>query len=95
LALNTQAEVEDYGDWLARMYILLGDIYTQKGDLLNAQVYLEAIVENYQGDQAIINEAKAKLAKVKQADANNSRLAPTLNGGGNNSGDLEMEEDGN
>lgn len=95
LALNTQAEVEDYGDWLARMYILLGDIYAQKGDLLNAQVYLEAIVENYQGDQTIIDEAKSKLAKVKQADANNSRLAPTLNGGGNNSGDLEMEEDGN
>jgi outer membrane protein assembly factor BamD (BamD/ComL family) len=93
LALNNQTEVEDYGDWLARMYILLGDIYAQKGDLLNAQVYLEAIVENYQGDQAIINEAKAKLEKVKQADANNSRLAPALNGG--NSGDLEMEEDGN
>lgn len=89
-ALNNTAEVEDYADWLARMYILLGDIYSQKGDLLNAQVYLEAIVDNYSGDDAILQEAKNKLAKVKQADANNSLLAPDS---GSN-GELEMEEDG-
>jgi tetratricopeptide (TPR) repeat protein len=93
LALNNQTEVEDYADWLARIYILLGDIYAQKGDLLNAQVYLEAIVENYDGDASILNEARAKLEKVKQEDANTSRLAPDNVGG--SEGELEMEEDGN
>ncbi len=90
-ALNHQVEVEDYPDWLARMFILLGDIYMQKGDYLNAEVYLESVVDTYSGDQTILNEAKEKLQKVSQADANNSLLVPTKK---TNNGLLEMEEDG-
>ena len=91
--LDKSAEVEDFADWLARSYILLGDIYAQKGDYLNAQVYLEAVVDNYSGDDSIVQEAQQKLDKVKQKDANNSLLAPESNTGGNE-GELEMEEDG-
>ena len=92
--LDNSIEVEDYADWLARSYILLGDIYDQKGDYLNAQVYLEAVVDNYSGDDSIVQEAKSKLEKVKQKDANNSLLAPETIPGSNGEGELEMEEDG-
>ncbi len=92
IAQANASELGDYGDWLARLYILLGDIYTQQGALLDAQAFLEAVVENYTGDNTILEEARIKLEKVKQLDANKSRLIAPSNTGGNNSGDLEMDE---
>jgi TolA-binding protein len=88
LAQQHATELGDYPDWLARLYILLADIYTQQNNLLNAQAYLEAIIENYSGDAAILSEAKQKLQNVKDLDASRSRIAPTKP----NNGDLEMEE---
>lgn len=89
-ALDNSTEVEDYADWLARMYILLGDIYAAKGDLLSAGLYLEAVIDTYSGDDSILEEARAKLAKVQKTEANNSLLAPD----DTSNGELEMEEDG-
>jgi tetratricopeptide (TPR) repeat protein len=92
LAQSAASELGDYDDWLAKLYILLGDIYAQQGDLLNAQAYLEAIVDNYTGDATILEEARIKLGKVKALDANKSRLIAPAKPGGSNSGDLEMDE---
>lgn len=85
-------EISDNGDWLAKTYILLGDIYAQKREYLDAQVYYELVIENYEGDASILQMAREKLANVLEMDNKSSSLAPE---GGSNSGELEMEEDGN
>lgn len=65
-----------YPFWVAKSLILLSDVQHKQGDLLNARAILEAIVENYVGDEVITKEASEKLARVKQAEENESRIKP-------------------
>lgn len=88
--LNANAEIGDYEDWLARCIILLADIFSDQGDFFNARASLESIIDNYEGDQTIIDEAKQKLIIVKQKQQSKSRLAPETD----DSDDLEMEDGG-
>jgi TolA-binding protein len=65
-----------YPFWVAKSLMLLADIQLRQGDLLNAGAILEAIIENFQGDEVIITEANEKLAAVRKAEANESRIKP-------------------
>jgi len=65
-----------YPFWVAKSLLLLSDIQFNAGDLLNARAILEAIVENFKGDETIMKEANAKLSKVKAAEDNQSRIKP-------------------
>ena len=84
MALSFSTDYPDYVDWYARSIILLADIFAEQGDLFNAKASLESVIDNYEGDQDIINTAKAKLAKVKQLEADRSRI-----GGSGSNGDLD------
>lgn len=74
LALDFNTLYPDYIDWYARSIILLADIFAEKGDLFNAKASLESVIDNYEGDQDIIDTAKTKLKKVKELEAKNSRI---------------------
>ena len=63
-----------YPQWVAKSLLLLSDIQFKKGDLLNARAIIEAIIENFQGDDAIINEATQKLSRIKKEEENQSRI---------------------
>ncbi len=63
-----------YPFWVAKSLILLSDIQFKNGDLLNAKAIIEAIIENFQGDDIIMNEATERLAKIKLAEQNQSRI---------------------
>ncbi len=65
-----------YPLWVAKSLVLLSDILFQQKDYLNARAILEAVIENYQGDEVITKEANEKLAKVKTAEENQSRIKP-------------------
>jgi len=39
-----------YQFWLAKSYILLGDIYVEKGDLFQAKYTYKSVMDNYEGD---------------------------------------------
>jgi phosphosulfolactate phosphohydrolase-like enzyme len=66
--------------------LLLSDIQFAAGDLLNARAIVEAITENFQGDEVIMTEATAKLEKIKEEEERLSRIKPQ-------SGDtLEMQQ---
>ncbi|HEX5111813.1 MAG TPA: tetratricopeptide repeat protein, partial [Saprospiraceae bacterium] len=65
-----------YPFWVAKSLLLLTDIQYKAGDLLNARAILEAIVENFKGDETIMKEANDKLAKVKTAEENQNRVKP-------------------
>lgn len=60
--------------WSAKSGLLLSDVYADQGNLVNAQLVLESLLENYQGDQQIINEARTKLDKYKKATSAGSRI---------------------
>lgn len=53
-----------YDDWLAKGMILLSDVYRAKADNYQARGTLEALLENYDGDQEILEEARAKLDAI-------------------------------
>jgi hypothetical protein len=65
-----------YPFWVAKSLILLSDIQFNAGDLLNARAVMEAITENFQGDDVIMKEAAAKLERIKQEEENQSRIKP-------------------
>ena len=53
--------------WLAKSFVLLADIYTNKNDIFQATHTLKSIIENYQiVDDGIIEEAKKRLVKFEK-----------------------------
>lgn len=65
-----------YPFWVAKSLMLLSDIQFNAGDLMNARAIMEAITENFTGDEVIMKEASEKLEKIKQAEENQSRIKP-------------------
>jgi tetratricopeptide (TPR) repeat protein len=57
--------------WVAKSVMLQADIYSEKGDLSNARLTLEALLDNYDEDKDIVNEAKSKLDALKKKDSAN------------------------
>ncbi len=88
LCINTYQEIPNYPYWLAKSTILLADIFAEQGDLFNAKATLEGLVENYDGDVALVEEAKTKLTKLQSQDAAATRLQPLTP----TNGDREMDE---
>ena len=51
--------------WLAKSFILLGDIYMSRGDSFQARATYQSVVDGYSpADDGIIEEAKSKIAKM-------------------------------
>ena len=64
---NANQASAGYDDWIARNLILLSDVYAAQGDKSSATAALEAVLENYKGDPAIIAEARDKYNKLNGA----------------------------
>lgn len=74
LTHNANADNSNYPYWVGKGLILLSDIYVARGDYFNAKAPLEALVENFQGESVIIEEAREKLISVQDMEHLNSRL---------------------
>lgn len=80
MCFKTNKEIPNHPYWLVKSFILLSDIYAEQNNLFQAKATLESIVNNYRGDDALLNEARTKLENVKKAEANSSKLeTPTNN----------------
>lgn len=55
-----------YDYWVAKSFILLADNYVALKDNLQARSTLLSIIDNYEGDDEIIQVAKEKLDKINQ-----------------------------
>jgi TolA-binding protein len=54
-----------YDDWIARNLIVLSDVYLDQGDRNSASAALEAILENYKGNNdQILNETRQKYQRL-------------------------------
>ena len=88
LCFNNNKEIPGHPYWLVKSFILLADIYAEKGNLFQAKATLQSIVDNYDGDEELLNEAKRKLELVKQAEEDKSKLKRE-----NPDGEMEMIEE--
>ncbi|MDF1863781.1 MAG: tetratricopeptide repeat protein [Saprospiraceae bacterium] len=89
MCINANKESSSFPYWVAKSVILLSDIFAEQNDLFNAKAALEALIENYDGDQELINIAKAKLQRLEQQSAASSRLDR-----GTDDGKFLIEDDG-
>ena len=54
-----------YSYWVVKAYILIGDCWIGLENYNEAILTLESIVNNYQGDQGLIDEASQKLERAR------------------------------
>lgn len=74
LCFKNNKEISGHPYWLVKSFILLSDIYAEKDNLFQAKATLQSIVDNYKGDQALLDEAKQKLKRVVDAEKNKSKI---------------------
>lgn len=67
-AREVLSESAAYADFVARSLILLSDIALVNKDLIGARAALEAVLDNYSGDETILNEAREKLKEVERRE---------------------------
>lgn len=59
----SEREPDSY--WLAKAFILLGDVYVRKGDNFQARATYQSVADGYTPtDDGIVEEAKARIAKL-------------------------------
>ncbi len=55
--------------WVVKAFILSSDIFMKTDNMHQAKATLTSIVENYDGDEGILNQAKEKLKIIEQIQA--------------------------
>jgi hypothetical protein len=65
-----------YEYWVVKTFILVADNYYAQGNTFQAKATLESIVQNYEGDKAVLDEAKTKLEKIRTEELNKSKILP-------------------
>lgn len=78
-----------YPYWVAKCIILLADILTEQGDFFNAEAALSAVLESYQDDSELVDEARRKRDRVLSLMKGASRMDTT----GGDSKFLEMQDE--
>ena len=64
-AIFAYSEREPQAYWLAKAFILLGDVYVKKGDNFQARATWQSVADGYSpADDGIVDEAKARIAKL-------------------------------
>lgn len=63
-----------YDYWVVKGFILIADNYYAMGNSFQAKATLESIIENYKGDQTLIDEAKVKLQKLQSDELKRSKI---------------------
>lgn len=68
---RTEKEVFAYSErepqayWLAKAFLLLGDVYVRKGDMFQARATYQSVADGYSpDDDGIVEEAKARIRKL-------------------------------
>ncbi|MBK0380779.1 tetratricopeptide repeat protein [Mucilaginibacter segetis] len=73
-------ELPNYDYWVARTYILLADDYVGLKDDFQAKATLQSIIDNYKGNDDILEIAKQKLSRLApQTDAGQKPDTTTTN----------------
>lgn len=68
---------DSYDYWVVKAFILIADDYKAMDNSFQAKATLESIIENYKGDQSLVNEARAKLDKLDAEALDRSKIQMT------------------
>lgn len=64
-AIFAYSERQPKSYWLARAYLLLGDLYARQGDAFQARATYQSVADGYSpADDGIVDEAKARIQKL-------------------------------
>lgn len=69
-----KSKYASYEYWIVKTFILIADNYYAEGNTFQAKSTLESIVENYDGDATVVNEAKTKLEKIRTDELNKTKI---------------------
>ncbi len=59
------SEREPQAYWLAKAFLLLGDVYVSKGDMFQARATYQSVADGYSpADDGIVDEAKERISKL-------------------------------
>jgi TolA-binding protein len=72
-----KSRFDSYAYWVVKAFILISDDYKAMDNSFQAKATLESIIENYKGDQSLVNEARLKLAKLDEEALNKSKIQMT------------------
>lgn len=76
--LKLKNKYASYEYWVVKTFILIADNYYALGNSFQAKATLESIVNNYEGDQQLLNEAKNKLEKIRTEELNKTKFMQVL-----------------
>ena len=83
-SLDTCFKLKDkyssYEYWVAKDFVLMADNYYVQGNSFQAKATLESIIQNYDGDKGVIEEARTKLEQIRTDEMNKSRIAVPVPG---------------
>jgi tetratricopeptide (TPR) repeat protein len=74
ILLKSKDEFGSYESWVVRYFVLIGYNYHKLKDNFQAKATLESIINNYQGDEELLKEAKEKLAEVNASIKSQSKV---------------------
>ncbi len=80
-AFKVIKETEDYEYWMVKSFILLSDVYLAKKDIFQAKATLVSVIENYEPEDELKKEARAKLNKILELEKSGSKLKDDSSGG--------------
>ena len=63
-----------YEYWLVKTFILIADNYTMLDNIFQAKATLQSIVDNYEGDAELLQEASDKLEALKAEELKNTKV---------------------
>ncbi len=74
--MDANRESSGYPYWVAKTVLVLSDALKDQGgdDIYNAEAALESLLENYNGDAAVVAEAQQRLTVVRNLIAAGSRI---------------------
>ena len=67
-------EYASYTYWVVKTFILLSDNYYALDNIFQAKATLQSIINNYSGDQTLINEANEKYNILVEAEKSGSKI---------------------
>ena len=76
----------NYGRWISKSFLLLADTYIKQGDIFQAKLTLQNVIDNYEGE--LKTEAQAKLDNIINAEP---KLEERRDG---ENWDIEFEQEG-
>jgi tetratricopeptide (TPR) repeat protein len=83
-SLDTCFKLKDryssYEYWVAKAFVLMADNYSAQGNAFQAKATLESIIQNYDGDKSIIEEARTKLEQIRTDEMHKSKIQQPVPG---------------